>query len=755
MRSLVVTSGVGPTEGAVLALLRASAGDPLLFDVASRQFYGAAPVETPSWLGAPLFSPPHPLVAGFFEHVARAHDVERVYGLGLEASAYAIQALPGRDVTPILFRGDLNFASTRLRRARHFGQLNRGADRLVLEDPWEMDKAVGHGSEVPHFRLPAFTLPRERVLRRTGDPRVAVLVPDSRRQGEHGAQLSQLMAAVSDSGGEAVVVDIRNLYGARDLAMRRGFTGTMRYRIGDCTHAVILGDSPHTWAVFHGLSNDLDRVYVEDTFNSHYLYSGLAWQNAARGTALADRLRRDLTADHHSGVAPPSPGEEPSRWAARLDSITSADVPWCFEEDPRLTGGVFDVFLSVAQIENRTNGARPQRIRNMAEAFEADTPVVRLSPHPNLLRRRGAWIRQLSRSGVRPRYFYGENSTSPMASRQTVDGVTEVIQELKSSGCRVGWFVRDLHWLSPEAEHLDPSEEEGRALVERGLYETRALATVADVFFAPCSSAIAGFSAMLRAEAVPEPAAWTPLPPAVSMRNLHEPRPRTRDDRLTLVYSGGIGGFYNLDKYLQAIAGLDDDIRCDFVVREGDVPRLERMLAAAGVDTTDGRSVSVYSGDFADYVPSSTRAVGVVLLDGDYARHAFPYKVMTALERRMPVLAYADTDYGEFVATEGLGYTCRPTAESIREAIRNAVADASQPAAAAWDATIQRNSWEARAAAAREVLRTAWPDAPRLTVNASQDPTSEPGGPGVAADRPHGAGAAMTTRLAARWPSAR
>src|SRR5690625_1568715 len=337
MTTLVLTSRVGPTEGAILSSCQAAGADAVFYNTSTHELIGTGSVRAPSWLGHPFFPHHHPRVVAYFERLLETHGVKRVLSIGLDASAQALQVLPDDQVIPLLFRGDLDFSSRRTAHVRRFGRVNQLANLLVLEGPWEMDKAVGHGSVLPHVRLPGFVLARERVLRRTGNPHVAIIVDSVSTQRQKSAQLDLLIATLSEVA-ETSVVDIRELYGPRDLAMWRGFTGTMRYRIGGYSHAVLLGDSPHTWAVFNGLYNDLDRVYVEDTVNSHHMYPD-SWPNAARGVALGDRVRRGILRGnpaHQIGDRSPFPTEPASAWTTRLDAARDVTLPWYYEEDPRL-----------------------------------------------------------------------------------------------------------------------------------------------------------------------------------------------------------------------------------------------------------------------------------------------------------------------------------------------------------------------------------------------------------------------------------
>lgn len=695
MVTLALTGAPGATEGALLSCW-AAAGEPLVqLDVTARRDLPELLAQAPS------------------------RGVTTTLAIGREAGAVAAGLLDQGGWTSVLLRGELDVSPRYPAQLEAFRTIAASAGRLVLEDPWEMGKAATYGSRVPHLQLPPLGPSGAPVLvGRT--PRVAVL--------HAGAELAEALApglrAVCDRRGATYeLVPVAGLYTAQHLQKGRTLADVLRERLGSFTHVVVTGDHRDTSAVLGTLAAQPDRVVVEGTLSSTALVHRLPGVALARGTALVDRLDRALE------TWEPGPAPEPEAATRRLlrragarfgrgrddaaeavapspvpawfTGLAARDLPWYHEElwDGSLPPGDLDVYVTVAPVENRANGARPQRVRNMAEAFVQAGPTIVLRPDTPLLDRRIPFLERLLADGWRPRTVYGESSTSPMATVDMIDRVAGVLDRLGAAGARRAWFVRDLHWLSEEVPGGPASSE----LVERGLHELRALAEVTEVFLGPNDGSAAEWESLLSPHGVTH-RRWAGLPPALHPDNVCDiGRLAEQEQGLTMLYAGGIGGFYKQDVFMAAVAELssDDGLRLDLVVPATEVDALRSQLEQAGVSSD--AAVRVIVQDLSWYLPVTRDVVGVVLFDGKYAAHAFPFKTVSMLERGLHVLCFDEMAVADFLRPYDAGLLCDRDAGSVVDAVRAYRQRHDRIPVAA---LLEDESWGARVRQVRDLLKT-------------------------------------------------
>ncbi|WP_445154064.1 hypothetical protein ACTWLI_12030 [Arthrobacter sp. Hor0625] len=675
MSSLIFISDTGAVEGNLLSAHKAADEEAWFYHVTENRFYPDGIEAAESWLDPRMAPSRHILRTRYFQAIIRKRGIGRVLAVGMTAANYASTVLDSHDFTPILLRGDLDFSSRRTGHVESFTAINTNARRIFFEDSYEMDKAAAHGSTTPHLKYPSFADVQTGILHHDVNHKKVALVYDAAANDARTvSQLNDYEEILTQAGFASKRVDIGSLYSSIDLRMGRTFPATMRYRIGDCSHCIIIGDSRNTGTVIAGLAGQSDRIFVDDTFNSSFVYSASDFANFGRGLALVQKL---IVASVGEGTKESNLADNliSSAFAlGAIDQLVAQQLPWFYEP---LAGSEnasdFDVFFTVAPIENRANGARPQRIRNIAEAFAEERPTVMVSSNIAGLKRKTTYLQWLIGRGIRPAYFYGENSTTPIATYDGIELLADLLVSLRSAGCLVGWFIRDLHWLDPDNAYLSTSSTDHRTITARGLYEVRVLSEVCDLFFAPNSESAVAFKGYLGSHN-PINVEWAPLPPGISWSNTLPVKSSglsgESTDRTTFVYSGGVGDVYNMDTYLEAISQLNpDQYYFDFVVRKEEQDALTTSIGQLSSVTRE--AIRVLNVDLADYIPRSDRCVGIVLISSTYANFSFPYKTMTMIERGYPILTFADMAIAEFVVSESVGVTCGRSAQSVAESMQD------------------------------------------------------------------------------------
>lgn len=704
MRYLMITAGFGVAEARLVDDARRNGSTMDVIDVQGPswlRFTGSGrPVPLFRWIAQWPLRDSSNQVARVMRQVLERGAYDLILASGLRACGFAGRYLEAEFV-PLLWRGDLDFSAVRRHSEEDFAAVTRAVDRLFLEDEWEFDKALSKGSWSAHLRHPRRALPPELLpplAEEFETPSVVVLHPEHVDADRLAAQMEALQTAVDTVPGASLrSLSASALYRTRDLVAGRAFDAVAATRLGGATHVVLVGSSRDHTAVGELLvgTGFAERLVVEDTIGSGAWAAGHPGVRTGRGLRLVTELAAALRGgpEPHSAVDTVDAGTTDLLAAYR--AAMTGRVDRTFEDLAVLRhDGPLDVFFSTSPLEDRTDGARPQRVRNMNDALSEPAAALRLSSVPGVFDRRLRVLDEALAAGRPLGLLYGENSTSPIPVVRVTAALADVMARFSAGGGTSVWFVRDLHWLDEIDGYLEDADAR-RDVQERGLAEFDAMAAAADRLAAPSAESGAGFDALL-ARHGRGPVDWLPLPPAVSPANtVPADTPAIGEEDVTLLYAGGVGGIYGLGQYLTAVGTLDPQVRLDFVVRTGERSVLEDMLAEHGLADRPGLRITTVPLEW--YVPATRTVVGVVLLGGEYARFSFPYKTMSLIERGYPVLCFADMGIADFLERNRVGLGVARSSEAIRAGIVALVRDGAPGMAEA-----QRSqSWAVRVATAR------------------------------------------------------
>ncbi|MGW9552011.1 hypothetical protein ACWG8W_13250 [Citricoccus zhacaiensis] len=615
-------------------------------------------------------------IARVVREIVESGDYEGYFALSLPAAGFAARYLE-EEFVPLLWRGDLDFSAARVQLTQDFHDLTTAVDRIFLQDENEFDKALSKGSRSAHLLhrpQPLSSQSAGQLLDHGATaPRVALLHPERVAPERRDAQADMLRPVVEGQGGTLSLLSASSLFRTRDFLRKRDVRDTAAMRLDGFTHVVLTGTSrDHETAADLLLnSGDGGRLLVEDTIGMRAWARSRGMDNTGRGARLGGLLHRMLS-DATSAEPAGQTGSDSSPEHDLLESYLQAMRPRIARDHEQLElleeTGPLDVFFSTSPLEDRTDGARPQRVRNMAEAMDLSGHAVRLYSTPSVFARRAALIGRLLESGRPAGMLYGENSTSPIPFVDIVEQLAELARTMREHGGTSAWFVRDLHWLDDIDGYLDDPER--RHQMQRdGLHELREIGAAMDVLAAPCAESGEGFNALLARHGEPT-RQWYPLPPAVAPQNMTDAvldSSTAEDECTTLLYAGGVGSVYGLDEYLSALSGLQGDFHLDFVVRAAEVELLHIMLERHGLDGHPG--LRILTAPLEWYVPRTRRCIGAVLLGGEYARFSFPYKTVSMVERGYPVLCFEDMAIADFVRENQIGTVCARTPAAVRQGI--------------------------------------------------------------------------------------
>ncbi|MGO2812863.1 MAG: hypothetical protein ACTIBG_15480 [Brevibacterium aurantiacum] len=649
--------------------------------------------------------------------------------VGVAAILRAASLDLGIPLAGIIPRGDVDFSKRRKQKLADFQAASAAADLLFFEGLHEMDKAVSHYSRTPHYLLPLFGERSSFLNTEASRPFVSIVVPhewDLDRQ-----KLTELQYRNSPLSqlADFEIIDSDTLYSEKDFLLSRGFPGTIRYRISTMsTHIMVVGNSRDHAPLISALEkNHPDRYVLDATITNRdlALRNGIDAAKIGQGAALFRRLYETISAPaqvrhvdrpmHNNASTQIIGGVELVEHFAK---VLRHPMPWWFEQEIcDSEARDFDVFFSVAAVEDRADGARPMRIRAVSEQFGSDGVLtVRLSASEGIFNRRAEAILGMIQHGVRPRYFYGENSTAPM-EQHVVDRLTDLMRRLKNKGIRSGWFVRDLHWLSDDADYSANAELTQVERVARGVYEARSMQGVADIFYAPSTSTVSMFENLLASHDV-RPERWASLPPAVADYRILPPSFGVPSGPVKLVYSGGYGDVYGMNTLITALSSHRVPLDVTWYVRPGDNSRLiADLLSEPTGEGPDGKiggpmfdldgpqlplGHQINNSEFLGFDPGHDRYIGLILLDSEYAKDSFPFKLMSYLEKRIPVAVYDDMAVADIVREYHLGIVCKRDGFTLNHLLERAQEFYSKDVN--WSQIYTDQSWKARMAAVRNGL---------------------------------------------------
>lgn len=716
MKALLLTTGAGPVEGRLLSNAAAAGHTVDVLDVSGPSWLSyTAPGKRPAlyrWMAQGPWRDSSNQVARVMRRMTGAGRYDLVLASGLGACAFASRFVE-EDFAPLLWRGDLDFSAAREHATADVHRLAAAVDRLLLDDEWEFDKALSKGSRAAHLLHP-----RPAPVAHAGadadaptlldtsaqTPRVLLLHPERFDADRVASQERALRTALADMpGAELAVASASSLLRARDLLAGRDLRSLARTRLRGATHVVLVGSSRDHAAVADLLvaEGHADRLVLEDALGMHAWLRLHPQVRSGRGLRLVAELRASLAGEPVSGSAPhPAWVREPvpdllRAYGAAMDRRVDPlheDLAALRHEDS------LEVFFATTPLEDRTDGARPLRVRAMAEAMDATAPAVRISSVPAVFARRAALVRRALDAGRPAGLMYGENSTSPISDPMVAEGLAELMGRVRAASGRAVWFVRDLHWLDDLEGYLVDDGHRSQVRTA-GLRELELMAGAADALAAPSVESGVLFDDLLRRHGR-SGHDWIPVPPGVEPSAVVDEtaaRP-AEEDGVTLLYAGGVGSVYGLDLYLEAAAGLNADVRLDFVVRVGERAHLEELLERHGLDDRPGVRITTVPLEW--HVPLTRSVVGSVLLGSGYAALAFPFKTMSLVERSHPILCFSDMAIADLVRGEGLGTAVERDVASVRAGLQRLVTEGAPGMAAAQHA----HSWAVRMAAVRAAV---------------------------------------------------
>lgn len=689
---LFITGDVGPAEGSIYSNLISHGHNVSTYHTSGRWI--PHDKSMPLWMGG-YTSRRSPLARNWFRREIASKDIDVCISSGLMASSFAARNYD-EHYYPLLWRGSLNFSGRYFTEA--FADIIRSSDRLLLEDTWEMDQATAKHSPLPHLRM-KYPIPSSRSYLTSDSGDIAII--HSKSAENMARQMLHAGQEMLDPSRRIQNIDIASLYTSRDLAAGRDLYDVLSERLQDFSYAVFVGTGPHHSTVIRALMNDRDRFVVDQTIGMAELSRELQLPHRARGLRCIQLMTEITGLKQTDETSTVSNEQHQTRndFVAVLEELWQQEYePW-FEQVPALESQEpLNIYFSVGSLEEKVNGARPQRVRNMHDAFTHKQALTVYGSSDQALKRRSRLAKELMKQGRAGGIFYGENHTQPMPMHRS-ELVADLLDSFAQMGGRSMWFVRDMHWLGAFDE--DPwSEQLALELRKNGLHELRQIEDKVDLLAAPSDAAGEGFNQLLE-KAGDRGRDWFPLPPAVQPQNIVDDRGHNSLDGVTVLYAGGISSIYSMGIYLSALRNTADTVLIDFVVRKPEEASLREELARLGL--LDSDRVRILNTTMNLYRSRTSQTLGAILMESEYAKYSFPYKTMTMIERGYPILCFSDMGIADFVESNKLGIAVERTEASIRDGIEKLIQTGAPGVPGARTAEV----WEARVEEISQALASA------------------------------------------------
>ncbi|TVU83632.1 glycosyltransferase family 4 protein [Corynebacterium aurimucosum] len=689
MNVLVVVNRIGPLIGLVLGEIEAFGYTPIVLNVKERKLYGAT-TPVPAWLNADGDLPS----AKWFEDMLTEFGIGYVIGIGVWPSLFAAKNLDRRTVVSVLQPGELDFSQRRNKaKLVAFEQLADSAAGLVFLNEWEMSKAVSLGSTAPHFlwNLADSSCSTE-MLDESSDV-VGVVVDTEENYAsvlDIEYAVSKLGEALEAEGKKVRVISSNSFFWYKDFTMGRSFRNVLRLRGREFSSLFFVGGDADSLVVAASHNGGMGRCYAAERIEMRLLARNQSFLSVCGVDKLVHEYGQPGDAGGSSSMGSQSHGRS---LFAIIDQITEKDLPRYWEDYGDFEE--FSLFFSVAAVENRSNGARPQRIRNLYLEMADNWLTLQIGMTTKFLERRSKLVEDWLNSGKRCVLIYGENSTNPVQNRDVIIQAYRLV-DLASSISRTPslWFVRDLHWLDSSMFPEGPSAD----VLASGIFELTRLDDSFGSFVAPSLESRRMFETLLESNCEIS-FVDDELPPGVTQSACA--LARGPEKGMTFVYSGGIGSAYRMDAYLTAIASilLDESsssssfgrVYFDFVVRPQEQQELIGQLEVLGI--AESPFIRVLNGDFNGYRPLTEKACGVLLLESDYGKGAFPYKSVSYLERGFTILCFKDSPVNRLFGPVGVTFATGYDSGEVTATMARAAAEDTH---VSWQEIWQKHGWAER-----------------------------------------------------------
>lgn len=318
----------------------------------------------------------------------------------------------------------------------------------------------------------------------------------------------------------------------------------------------------------------------------------------------------------------------------------------------------------------------PQKIdRNRASAsqirpFKLIDAFIRIGYEVDLIEGYGCerkkqilQIKKNIKAGVKYDFLYSESSTMPTLLTEKHHYPTYPTLDFsffsfcKASGIKIGLFYRDIYWC------FDASNKGFKEKIAKYfyLYDLKKYNELVDVLFLPSLEMAEYIPFTLKKEI-------KSLPSGLDV-NVFDDEKKQEDLNVNILYIGGIGPLYNIEKIVKVVGGLNN-VTLKICCRKDDWDQVKSIYLP---DMKTNVSIVHKSGkDIADLYKQAD-LFNIFIEPNEYRKFAVPFKLFEAIGYGCPVLASKGTFVGAFVADNNIGIVCDYDDRELKKALLNII----------------------------------------------------------------------------------
>ena len=348
---------------------------------------------------------------------------------------------------------------------------------------------------------------------------------------------------------------------------------------------------------------------------------------------------------------------------------------------------IFHIPLKIDRNDPSASQIRPQKLMNAFTELGWEMDVV--EGYARERKRQISIIKEKIRKGVHYDFCYSESSTMPTLLTEPHHLPTHPCLDFgflafcRRNGIPVGLFYRDIHWLYAN---------KGDGLKQRVAYwfyryDLMQYGKLLDTLFLPTLDMQKRIPYPFTCHVCELPAGYQ------SSTKSHTTEIEKNNEKLNLLYVGGVGGNYNLLPLIDAVAnmtGVQLTLCCrsyDWkTIHNTDEPHLTptvRVVHLGGKELEDA------------YMRAD---LFTMTMNTEYLRFAAPYKLFEAIGHRLPILAASGTWSGDMVERNKIGITCENEAGVIRNTLQTICNNREllEQYKVNLDTVAEQNTWQAR-----------------------------------------------------------
>lgn len=327
------------------------------------------------------------------------------------------------------------------------------------------------------------------------------------------------------------------------------------------------------------------------------------------------------------------------------------------------------IFYLPYELDPLAARARMVRPRKMMQAFrDVGYDVFEITGYVAERKERIAALKAEIGAGQRFDFMYAEASTMPTLLTEPHHFPTHPLLDfgffryVKKQGIPIGLFYSDIFWKF-EDYGKDLSFWKKTAALTCYRYDVKQYERLLDKFYLPTEKLLdyLGSDRLCAvAEALPPGASDIPAAPRAEAGQADDPA------ALTILYVGGVGGYYQIGELLKAVNAVD---RCRMILccREQDWEKTKNELQPL---LSDRIEVVHKSGEELEDCYQRADLCSLMFRHNPYIDMSQPVKAYEYLAHGIPMLATEGMAIADFVKRYDIGWTLDDSAEAIAQQLQ-------------------------------------------------------------------------------------